>query len=61
MSDIILTIAGILVVVIVALIFKSFVAIIIGLPLFEILLIVSRLTAETYVVDKINEKKLEQK
>lgn len=57
LTDLILFLGGIAVVIVIALIFKTIVAIVVGLPLFEILLIVSRLTAETFVVDKLQETK----
>ena len=40
-----------------AFIFQSFIAIFVGLPLFEILMVVSRLSAETYIVEKMKEPK----
>ena len=55
LTDFILFVCGIALILIITLIFKTMVAIVIGLPLFEILLIVSRLTAETFVVDKLQE------
>ena len=57
LTDFILFVCGIALILIITLIFKTIVAIVIGLPLFEILLIVSRLTAETFVVDKLQETK----
>ena len=57
LADFILFVCGIALILIITLIFKTIVAIVIGLPLFEILLIVSRLTAETFVVDKLQETK----
>lgn len=57
LTDFILFVCGIALILIITLIFTTIVAIVIGLPLFEILLIVSRLTAETFVVDKMQDSK----
>lgn len=57
LTDLILCTVGLALIILIALIFQSGIAIFIGLPLFEILMIVSRLSAETYIVDKMNETK----
>lgn len=57
LTDFILFVSGIGLVILITFVFQTVVAIVIGLPLFEILLIVSRLTAETFVVDKMQDSK----
>ena len=64
LSDCIIFISGVASIILMIVIFNPFVGFVIGLPLLEIALIVSRLSAESYVVDKLNgtyDKELEQR
>lgn len=54
LSDAIIFVSGIITIVLLALIINPIIGIVIGLPLLEIAIIVSRLSAESYVVDKIS-------
>ena len=60
LADLILSILGVGLIILIALIFKSIVAVLIGLPLLQIIMVVSRLSAETYTVSKLEETKTAQ-